>query len=91
MHTQATFDGATYDPTKDQARLARQLTDVKLLMADAKWRTLAEIAASVDAPEASVSARLRDCRKERNGGHTVNRRRRAPGTFEYQLVIRENV
>lgn len=32
---------------------------------------------------AGVSARIRDLRKVRNGGHMVQRRRRSEGTWEY--------
>jgi DNA-binding Lrp family transcriptional regulator len=59
------------------------------LMVDGQWRTLAEIAEATGAPEASVSARLRDLRKRKFGGHVVARRPRgdrALGLFEYQLV-----
>lgn len=83
-----TFDGATFEQPLDGSRLTAQLDDVRVLMADGKWRTLAAVASALNAPEASVSARLRDLRKEKFGGHTVNRRRVAAvrGLHEYQLV-----
>ena len=59
-------------------------------MLDREWRTLAEIARGVQGSEAAVSARLRDLRKPRYGGHTVNRKQRCtgkPGVYEYQLVV----
>lgn len=80
------FDGQTYEHSKDSSRLAAQMNRVRELMADGHWRTLAEIEAVTGDPQASVSARLRDLRKERFGQHTVERRRRGPGTFEYRLA-----
>lgn len=80
--------GITFDRVKDAKRLADQHERVLNLVIDGQWRTLAEIAKAVDAPEASVSARLRDFRKPQFGGHEVKRRRRGgnTGTFEYCLI-----
>jgi hypothetical protein len=83
------FDGGTYEAGFDQARLATQMGRVWLALQDGAWLTLNELAVSVGAPEASVSARLRDLRKERFGNHQVARRPRGDrksGLFEYQLV-----
>lgn len=79
------FDGATFDPEKDTIRLSGQLAEVYNLMRDGRYRTLAEIRNVVSGSEAGISARLRDLRKRKWGGFTVNRRRRTEGTFEYQL------
>ena len=84
------FDGATFDPAKDTARLTTQMLRVCAFMTDGKWRTLREIGEAVEAPEASVSARLRDLRKPRFGGFTVDRRRRGvedKGLFEYRVAF----
>lgn len=89
----AHFDGKTYDPQFDKERLTSQIRKVFDLMQDAKWRTLVEIERKIKQPQASISARLRDLRKERFGGHTVNRRtrdERKRGCFEYQLVVKHN-
>lgn len=83
------FDGKTYDPALDHNRLTKQLGRVFELMSDGKWRTLAQIALMTGSPEASVSARLRDLRKEKFGGYSVKRRRvgEAPqGLFSYKLT-----
>lgn len=83
------FDGSTYDPEADKERLTRQIERVHALMIDGKWRTLEEIAQATGAPTHSVSARLRDLRKPRFGGYTVNRRHRGAaenGLYEYQVV-----
>lgn len=73
------FDGATYT-LADRPRLAAQYIRVWHLMRDGKWRTLDEISAATGAPEASVSARLRDMRKPRFGENTIERRHIARGS-----------
>jgi DNA-binding Lrp family transcriptional regulator len=80
------FGGDTYEPDRDRERLARQLRAVRVLMADGSGRTLREVSAAVGAPEASVSARLRDLRKARFGAYTVERRHVERGLFEYRVT-----
>lgn len=82
-------DGITFEPKFDEDRLNAQALRVWRVIFDGRWRTLAEIAERTGDPEASISARLRDLRKERFGGHRVERRRRESpirGLFEYRLV-----
>ena len=81
----AHFDGATYEPAKDGARLAAQLLAVHRYMADGQWHGLADIAAALDIPEQSASARLRDLRKKRFGALWVNRKRVSGGYYEYRV------
>lgn len=83
------FDGATFDYQKDYMRLNGQLARVYNWMSDGRWRTLGELKNLAGGTEAALSARLRDLRKRRFGGHTVNRRRRANsnGLWEYQLIV----
>lgn len=86
------FNGPAYDPVFDDARLGAQLHRVYALMADAQWRTLAEIAARTGDPPASVSAQLRHLRKDRFGRHTVERQvrgERSSGLWEYRLLVNE--
>jgi len=83
-----TFDGVAYDPEFDQIRLTKQYDKVEKLMLDRNWRTLKEISSITKAPEASVSALLRDFRKKRNGSQVVEMRSRgarSKGLFEYRL------
>lgn len=82
-------DGRTYDHERDGIRLAEQHQRVFEVMKDGIWRSLSEIAARTGDPEASTSARLRDFRKARFGGHTVNRRHEGDGLWRYQLVVNE--
>lgn len=84
------FDGATYDEAHDRDRLTGLLGRVWQEMDDDGWHTLSDLALVCESTTASVSARLRDFRKPRFGGHTVERRRtKTPGTFVYRLVPRE--
>lgn len=81
------FDGKTYDAVQDHGRLHTQLNDVRNFMLDGQWRFLNTISSATGYPEASVSARLRDLRKIKFGGYTVQRRRVKDGlgTFQYRV------
>ena len=83
------FNGADYDPDRDDPRLRKQLDRIFTFMKDGKWRTLVAIALATGDPEASISAQLRHLRKKRFGSHTVNRRRASEdgGLYEYQLIV----
>lgn len=74
----------------DQRRLGSLQCRVVDLMADGRWRTLRQIADACGGSEASVSGRLRDCRKEKFQavfGHLeVERRRVSQGTWEYRVL-----
>lgn len=86
------FDGKTYSEKRDGERLVSQFSRVFDLMKDGRWRTLEEIAETVRGSESGVSARLRDMRKPKFGGHTVERRTRGNrkrGLFEYRLLVRD--
>lgn len=87
------FDGKTYEAAFDENRLGRQLRAVYGAMKDGMWRTLEELESATHCPQASVSARLRDLRKEKFGGFVVERRsrgERARGLFEYRLTRAAN-
>lgn len=85
------FDGETYEPKHDEIRLNGQLLAVYYIMRDGEWHTLAWIRDKVGkGSEASISARLRDLRKKRFGGHEIERRRKGSfdaGLFEYRMTI----
>jgi hypothetical protein len=80
------FDGDTYDEKRDGRRLNRQLMAVWMVVRDERWRTLAQIADETGEPEASISARLRDFRKPKIMGATVDRRHVSKGLWEYRVV-----
>ena len=89
--TQLQFDGDTIDQAADTRRLENQYVRIFEVMKDGKWRTLHQIEQMTGYQLPSISARLRDFRKDKNGGHTVNRRRaqyRSQGIHEYQLIVR---
>lgn len=80
------FDGETYLEERDHDRLATMFGRVQVVMSDLDWHTLAELARRTGGSEAAVSARLRDLRKPRFGGHTVERRYVADGLWEYRYT-----
>lgn len=85
----AEFDGSDYSPGQDRARLASQLERVRAAIRDGAWRTLDEIQRLTDAPQASISAQLRNLRKARFGSCVIERRargERSHGLYEYRLV-----
>lgn len=80
------FDGETITDAVDGPRLHRQLADVKAWMLESGgWHTLAEIKRATGYPEASISARLRDLRKEKFGSYRVERRRVSGGLWTYRV------
>lgn len=81
------FDGDTFDQELDGERLGAQLQRVKLAMASGEWFTLAQLASAARCSEASASARIRDLRKERNGGWTIQRERIEGGLYRYRRVF----
>lgn len=84
------FNGPDYQPERDDDRLTGQLYSIFNLMKDGKWRTLTEISKRTGAPQSSVSAQLRHLRKDRFGGHTVNKQYLGDGLYSYQLEIAES-
>lgn len=84
------MQGQTFSQRHDGKRLGRQLDRVRdfLIRHRGRWFTLRYLSGELGYPEASVSARLRDLRKERFGEYPVERRRCAPGsgTWEYRLA-----
>jgi len=88
MSTQAElwrFDGETYIAERDGERLGAQLVAVRYAMLDHAWHTLADLATTARASEASVSARIRDLRKRRFGGYIVEREYLGSGLWRYRI------
>lgn len=82
-----TFSGSDYNAARDSVRLTGQLLRVWDVMKDGKRRTLGEIARLAKAPEASVSAQIRNLRKPENGGHSIDKEWIDNGLYHYWLVI----
>jgi hypothetical protein len=89
MDKRRAFDGETYDPDKDYYRLSGQLGAVWMIMFDGKWRSIPRIQELMggQATTQSISARLRDFRKTKYGAHTVERRLKAEGFYQYRLIV----
>lgn len=85
------FDGKTYNPKRDKTRLSSQLSRVKRVMMGGAWLTIPAIRERIALPnvtdsEAGISARIRDLRKSRFGGHEVQRKRLVGGSFAYRVA-----
>ena len=85
------FDGSTFNPERDGQRLGDQMLAVLAIMSTKQWFTLGQLSMLAAAPEASVSARIRDLRKPRFGGHTIEREYVRKGLWRYRLVEQEGV
>lgn len=55
-------------------------------MSDSSWHTLVDIAAATEDSQPSISARLRDFRKQKFGSHKVERVYIGGGTYLYRLL-----
>ena len=80
------FDGITINDERDNGRLQAQLSRVKTYVLNHEWSTLQDIAWYTGYPEASVSARLRDLRKAKFGGYTVERKYVEKGLWAYRVT-----
>ena len=89
------FGGETYSPKHDDERLSGQLRRVYQVMADGEWYTLDQIAAATgDRSTASISARLRDLRKEEFGAYDIRRKRLGDpknGLFAYACLGKQGI
>ena len=84
------FDGDTYNPKYDLVRLTGQIQRVFEVIKDGNWYTLDEIHKATNDPHASISAQLRNLRKERFGSHVIEKRSkgdRSNGLWEYSMEI----
>jgi len=83
------FDGKTYEPEHDRARLSTQLDRVKDYMKDQEWHDIEEIRNIAGGTSQSISARIRDLRKPKFGGWVIDRRRvgnKKRGLFQYRMT-----
>lgn len=79
--------GATYEPSRDGARLELQIVRVFNVMKDGKKRTLAELARESHTPEASASARFRDLKAQ---GLPMKDENCGSGLWVYWMDLRGN-
>lgn len=78
-------DGVTFEVGRDGKRLNDQLLRVFKAMRDGEWHTLYELHDLTGDPEQSISARIRDMRKPKILGATIDREYVANGVFRYRL------
>lgn len=86
------YGGTTLTPA-DEPRLDTQLYFVYHIMKDGVWRTIPELEALLLSEygvvmQTSISARIRDFRKTKFGGHIVNAKNAGRGLWKYQLVLK---
>jgi len=81
------FDGVDYQHDRDFSRLKNQGERVYRFVQNGEWTTLREISAATGAPEASVSAHLRDLRKPKFGGHIVEKQYVGSGIYQYRVIF----
>lgn len=81
-------DGDTFDSGEDESRLNIQMNRTWAVMSDYQWHPSPELEQLVGDSWASVSARVRDLRKPKFGGHRVESRRvpGGNGLWEYRLA-----
>lgn len=81
-------DGETFNRARDGKRLNAQMQRVfnELTARDGEWCTLRSLSYFTGDPEASISARIRDLRKPKFGGYTVQREYVARGLWRYRLL-----
>ena len=86
------FGGETYAESHDVERLGKQLDEVLGLMIDGNWRTPSEMESKLGFNWASISARLRDLRKNQFGHFRVERQAVEPrrrGLYRYRVLHQE--
>jgi hypothetical protein len=81
--SQPQFKGESFDARRDGQRLSNQLDKVRHWMKGGSWWTLEGLHVATGAPQASVSARIRDLRRE---GLTIERRYVERGLWEYRVA-----
>lgn len=79
---------------KNRPSKCREVAAVKRIMRESGWIKLARLQvrlriAGIYLAEQTVSARVRDLRKDEFGGHDVRRRYAGDGLWEYKLFPRK--
>ena len=66
-------------------RTDRLVERCRIIMSDGSWWRISDMAAALGCTETGASARIRDQRKAKFGGHRIEKRLRS-NTFEYRMV-----
>jgi hypothetical protein len=78
---------AGIETADDVIRLNKQQARVWAVMLDGFWHTPKELEARTGDEWASISARLRDLRKSKYGGHWMERQSLGGGLYRYRLLV----
>ena len=89
MQKEMIFDGHDYVHSRDSKRLGTQLEQIRDFMEGKDYLTLQEISESTGHPHASVSAQLRNLRKDRFGSRVIDRKHISNGLYSYKLMPKE--
>lgn len=76
---------AGVETVADVSRLSHQRQAVWDCISDGKWWSLEGLETATGYPQASISARLRDFRKEKFGEHNIEREYMGGGLYHYRL------
>ena len=85
MDDLVSFDGADIDQERDDARLKQQINIIRKRMENAGWLTVQQLSQELGYPATSVSAQIRNLRKDKFGGRYVERRYQGNGLYEFKL------
>lgn len=80
------FDGRTFDQDRDGDRLKNALERVRRLLRSGRAWTAVELAEAAGCSETGVTARVRDLRKAKFGGHVIESKCVAGGKWTYRMV-----
>jgi hypothetical protein len=70
----------------DRKRLKSQRSGVWNILRDHRWHPLTIFKQKVKGSDSSITARIRDARKKKYGGHIIQCARDAAGVYRYRLV-----
>ncbi len=86
MQEQRLFDGVTIDPELDDGRLTTKVGKTYQAMRGGGGWKLSELAERIESTEAGASARIRDLRKPRWGGHVIEATRLPSNLWLYRMT-----
>jgi hypothetical protein len=86
------FDSGVELAKADHLRLGKQIARVLSVLSDGRWYTVPELQDeifgrfNVRDPEPSLSAQIRNLKKQKHGGHDI-RRIRVGNVYKFRLVV----
>jgi len=81
------FHGDDYQKPRDHTRLKNQLETILDLLKKGSWYSLPQLSEMTGYMTSSISAQIRNARKERNGGYTIEKKYIENGLYLYRLVL----